>query len=321
MNRQKLAIVVGLLVTVLLLAMPLYLTSSYYLGRVAEIFITCIFTLGLWIIMSIGEVSFAHAGFMLIGAYTVALLTVRTGTSFWLALPAAGLISVIVAFFTGFAGLRRVRGVYFFIYSLALGESIRLIALYWKGLTGGINGIFPVPRPELFGIDFTGPAFYYLCLGILFITFGVMYGIWRSRVGDILRGVRDNEKLASASGIPVFRYRMMAWLICCFFAGISGGLLASFIGFTAPNEFVILRGVTAIIHIVVGGQASPFGPLIGTGFMMLISTLIKDISGAPYWIEPLMYGTVLIIALLGMRSGIWEFLIKVLKREGVVAGK
>jgi branched-chain amino acid transport system permease protein len=151
-------------------------------------------------------------------------------------------------------------------------------------------------------------AFYYLCLAVLLVTFGIMYRIWHSRIGNLIRAVRSSEKLANAFGISAFKYRMIAWLLGCFFAGITGGLTASLIGFTNPNEFLVVKGMYPLIHVIIGGISNPFGPLIGTGFMMIISTIAKDIIGIPYWGEPLMYGLVLLIVLVGLRISIWEFL-------------
>jgi branched-chain amino acid transport system permease protein len=321
MKKQKIPMVVGVLVAALLLVMPLYLTNRYYQNRMAEILIAGILTLSLWIFMGVGEVSFAHSSFMCIGAYTVALFMVRGGISFWLGLPAAGIAAAIIAIPIGFIGLRRVRGVYFFMFSLAVGESIRLVFLYWTKLTGGVNGISGIPRPKLFGINFASPVpYYYLCLAMLLITFTVMYFVWRSQVGVRLRAVRSSLKLAGACGISGFRYRMIAWLICCFFAGIAGGLTTSLIGFVSPHEYVVIKTIYPLTHIIIGGLDSPFGPLVGTGLMMLFSTAIKDIGGAPYWVEPLTYGLVLLIVLVVLRIGIWEFLREKLRPAGATAG-
>jgi branched-chain amino acid transport system permease protein len=316
MTKQKLPVIMGVVAGVLLLAMPLYLTNRYYQNRMAEILIAAILALALWIIMGAGEINFGQAGFMCIGAYTSTLLMMRAGINFWLALPAAGVAAAAVGLPIGFIGLRRVRHVYFFMFSLSVGESIKLTAQYWKSLTGGINGIPGIPRPELLGISLASPvAFYYLCLPILLITLGVIYVVWNSRFGNILRAVRGSEKLTGAFGISAFAYRNMAWLLCCFFAGIAGGLSASFVGFVSPNEFGVMKTNYPLVHILIGGRTSPFGPLIGTALMMLFSTGVRDIAGAPYWVEPLSYGMALLIVLIGLRSGIWEFLIQALRPQ------
>jgi branched-chain amino acid transport system permease protein len=286
----------------------------------AEILIAAIFALSLWIFMGVNEVSFAHSGIMCIGAYTVALLMMRGGINFWVALLAAGIAAAIIAFPIGFIGLRRVRGVYFFMFSLAVGESIRLIFLYGGEFTGGMNGIPGIPRPELFGIDFTSPVlYYYLCLAILLITLGIMFVIWQSQVGARFRAVRCSEKLACACGISAFRYRMIAWLVSCFFAGIAGGLTASFMGFVSAHEYVPIKTMFPLAHIIIGGLDSPFGPLVGTSLMMLFSTAIKDVGGAPYWVEPLTYGIALLTVLVVLRIGIWEFLREMLRPGGAAA--
>lgn len=318
MNRQKMPMVFATLTGALLIAAPLYLTSPYYQGRLTDILIACISALGLWILMVVGEISFSHAGFMCIGAYTVALLMKRSDVSFWLALPAGGLISAIMALLIGAIGLKRVRGVYFFIFSLAVGESIRLVAHNWTGFTGGVEGIADIPRPDLFGFSFSSSeSFYYLSLGIFLITIGIIYVTWRSRAGDLFRAIHSSEKLAAACGISPFAYRMEAWLMCCFFAGIAGGLGASHIRFTGPGEFVPLKTMYPLAHIIIGGQASPFAPLIGTTLMMLVSTVTMDIGRAPDWFEPLMYGLVLVAVRIGLRGGVWEFLVKLFSASKV----
>lgn len=320
MKKQKIPMIVGVLVAVFLLVMPLYITNPYYQNRMCEILIACITTLALWILRCVGEVSFAHSGFLCIGSYTVALLMMRGGINFWLSLPAAGIAAAIIAFLIGFVGLRKVRHVYFFMFSLTVGETIRLIFMYSGEFTGGVNGIPGIPRPQLFGIDFTPPVpYYYLCLAILLITLGIMHITWRSQIGTRLKAVRYSEKVAGACGISGFRYRMIAWLMCCFFAGIAGGLTPSFIGFVSPHEYVVGKTLYPLAHMIIGGLDSPFGPLVGTGLMMLFSTTVKDIGGAPYWVEPLTYGIVLLTVLVFLRTGIWEFVRERLRPPGETA--
>ena len=156
MNRERLINTLGPIVAILLaIAAPLLLDSIYWTSVLTMIVINALMAASLRIIFLIGEFSLGHVGFMCIGAYTSALLTLKVGLPFGLTLPVAGLMAGLVAFALGYPFMR-VKGIYFSILTLVASESIRLLAFNWKNLTGGYEGLIGFPGAGVFSIPGLG---------------------------------------------------------------------------------------------------------------------------------------------------------------------
>lgn len=182
---------------------PVFLDSAYWLHLIIQMSLMSIMATGLYLIFTTGQVSFAHAGFAGIGAYTSAMLALNWGVSSWIALPAAAIMPGLFALLIGWITLR-IKGAYFFLATFAFGQIVVLIiSNYLTDVFGGVSGLTRIPAPNaitlpgLSSIQFAGKVpFYYLALVLMLITVAVMYRLDKSRIGKILRAIQAGDSLA-----------------------------------------------------------------------------------------------------------------------------
>ena len=265
----------GVLATIVLLTLPMWLENQFYLHQATIIFLFSVVALGYWLIYRTGQVSFAQAGFMMIGAYTTACLTKYLDFSFWLTLPLAGVVTALVALAIGIPTLR-LRGAYFFLITFAFGEVIRLFFNNaWESVFGGTLGIHRIPSPSTIEIPYLftlvfdkthegNISYYYLVLVFFTVTMLVMRQVDRTRVGKTIVGLRDAEDLSEAIGVPTMAYRVFAFAFAAFFTGIAGGIYAAYHTFIDPVTFMIVHSIEYLSFFIVGGHGSVWGSLLGT---------------------------------------------------------
>ena len=276
----------GLLAAIVLLTLPMWLENQFYLHQATIIFLFSVVALGYWLIYRTGQVSFAQAGFMMIGAYTTACLTKYLDFSFWLTLPLAGVVTALVALAIGIPTLR-LRGAYFFLITFAFGEVIRLFFNNaWESVFGGTLGIHRIPSPSTIEIPYLftlvfdkthegNISYYYLVLVFFTVTMLVMRQVDRTRVGKTIVGLRDAEDLSEAIGVPTMAYRVFAFAFAAFFTGMAGGIYAAYHTFIDPVTFMIVHSIEFLSFLIVGGPTSVWGPLLGTGVVRLIAELSR----------------------------------------------
>ena len=273
-NNGLLIGIAGLLFLILLL-MP-KLIGSYWIHVLMLMFFHGILAVSLRQMLVLQQVSFAHPAFMAIGAYTSTLLVMNFGLSFWLTILLAGFVSSGIALLLGLPVLR-LMGPYFFLASFAFLEMIRMIFTRFYVPFGGAMGIYNIPPPNPLGsIDFSSIShFYYLVLILLVITLLVFYSLEKSRFGQSWHAIGQSHILAASIGLNVMGYRVLAFVIGCFFAGLSGACLAHYMTHIVPTEFGLHLAVNCIVWVVVGGIGSVFGPAIGAGVLTLIPQVVK----------------------------------------------
>jgi len=298
MDRRK---AIHLLILVGLAAFPAFTQDPYILSILIT---TGIWTTSVWgvrVIMSTGQLTLGHAAYMAVGAYASTLLTMKVGLSFWLAFPLAGLISSLVALLIGYPTLR-IKGVYFAIITFAFAEIVRLLIVHWPSLLGGYGGIPDVPPPSpIFTISFKSRIpYYYLILAVCLFTYWVMVRIDKSRIGRIFSSIHESDTLAEAIGINIMRYKVTAFCIGCFFAGLSGSFYAHYFNFTSPEFFTIWQSVYCLLFVIVGGVGSVWGPLLGSFFMTLIPELLRVTRE----LEPVIYAVILIVIMFLLPGGL-----------------
>jgi branched-chain amino acid transport system permease protein len=298
MDKVKLG---HLIVLIVLLTLPVATRDPYFLN----LFITVgIWTTSVWgvrLIMSTGQLTLGHAAYMAVGAYASTLLTMKAGLSFWLAFPLAGMISSLIALLIGYPILR-IKGVYFSIITFAFAEIIRLIIVHWPDVLGGYGGIPNIPPPQpIFSIRFTSRVpFYYLILAISLSTYLFMVRIEKSRLGRIFSSIHESDTLAESIGINIMKYKMIAFCLGCFFAGLSGSFYAHYFNFTSPEFFTIWQSIYCLIFVIVGGVGSVFGPFLGSLFMTLVPEFLR---GAKEY-EPVVYAIILILIMFLLPGGL-----------------
>jgi len=321
-NKSSLASSVGwALAVVLAIVFPLALSSIYWTSVLTKIIIYVLMAVSLRTIYLVGEFSLGHVGFMCVGAYTSALLTLKAGLPLAFTLPVGGLLAGFTAFSLGYPFMR-VKGIYFVILTVLTSESFRQLALNWKSLTGGIDGLIGFPGagalslPGIGQVDFGGPnEYYYLTLSVVCVSLYLLHRIEKSRLGFIWLAIRETDKMAGAVGINVLRYKVINFSIACFFAGIGGALLAHSEQALSAMEgasFGIMTTIYLLVYMVVGGRMRFEGPIVGTVVLSLVSEFTRPVEEY----QPMIIGAIAIavvmilpdgLSIIPEKIGLWRF--------------
>ncbi len=210
-----------------------------------------------------GLIQLGQAAFVGVGAYTSALLVLKAGWSFWLALPAgmalAGLLALLIAL-----PMLRLRGHYLALATVGLNVSAEIVMKNWAPVTGGDDGISGIPGVVLFGHEIaTDRGAYFLALAFLAGVALFALALRRSRFGRAMIALRDDEIAAATSGVPVVRTKVLAFVIASMLAGLSGSLYAHYAHFIAPGDFDLAHSVTLLVMLIAGGELSVAGCIVG----------------------------------------------------------
>lgn len=244
---------------------PLVGFSNYYLTLFVMMSIYVISAMGLNLLLGYGgQVSVGQAGFLMIGAYSVAIFSSKVGLPLLVTLPIAGIITGIVGLIIGLSSVR-LKGHFLALVTLGFGISVPQIMLNWSNLTGGYSGMSVTKPNIIFGIHF-----YYVAIVIMLLIIVVIYNIVNSSLGRAFIAVRDSEVAAESMGINVPLYKLFLFVISSFFTGIAGGLYAYWFGFVSPNDFTLATSFLILAMVVVGGLASIPGAIIGAVVLSLI---------------------------------------------------
>ncbi|MFC1872219.1 branched-chain amino acid ABC transporter permease [Chloroflexota bacterium] len=251
---------------------PLYL-GNYWLGVANLIGITLIAAMGLNILIGYcGQLSIGHAGFIAVGAYTTAILTNRLEMPFLVGLMGAGVVAGLVGLVFGLPSIR-VKGFYLAISTIAAQFIIIWVINHWS-YTGGFTGI-SVPYASILGYQFrTEASQYYLIAGIAVLVVFIVKNLSRTRVFRAFIAIRDNDLAAEVMGVNLLRYKLLAFFLGCFFAGISGALLAHWIGFLNAEQFSLSESILYIGMIIIGGLGTTIGPILGVVFIRLLQQIL-----------------------------------------------
>jgi branched-chain amino acid transport system permease protein len=264
---------------VFLLIFP-FVANAYLLYVANMIGFAVIAAIGLNILTGFtGQISLGHAAFAGVGGYTSAILVTKLGFSFWIALPCAGIMAAISGLIIGIPSLR-VKGLYLCIATLAAQFIFEFIFVHWESLTQGVRGL-NVPPPSIgsFLIN-TEKRFYFLTLFMVVLAVVYARNLVRSRVGRAFVAIRDRDLAAEIIGINLFRYKLTAFAISSFYAGIAGALWVGFIRIVTPEHFPFHLSVQYLAMVIVGGMGSVLGSIFGAVFMTLIPELLNVLSSS-----------------------------------------
>ena len=268
----------GLLILALIVLCLVPWMGSYYLvGFLNQLFITIIVVLGLQIVSGYcGQISFGQAAFMAVGGYTSAILTQKLGLSFWAALPLAGIITGIIGLIGGAPSLR-IKGFYLAVATIAIHFVTMWLILHLE-ITGRSEGL-TVESPCIGEFCFdTDERMFYLIMPIMVIMTFAARNLVRTRAGRAFVAVRDNDLAAQVMGINLFYYKMLAFFISCFYAGIGGALWAHLTLVCHYEQFTLLHALWYIGMLIVGGFGSIPGVFFGVLLIRVLDELVMLVS-------------------------------------------
>jgi len=291
--------VLSVAAAVFLLGWPL-LTDDKFLHHVGVlIMLTSISAASLHLIIRTGHVSLCHAAFMAFGAYGSVLTVMRLGMPFPVGLlvgmGAAALLAAVIG-----PIVLRLTGKYFVLITFLFGEVVRMAIVENMELTGGSNGIFNVPPPH--PVFLSNLNYYYLALAFAVLGVGLCARLLSSEFGRAMNSMRESDRLAECSGVPVIRFKVIVFIIACALAGMSGALMAHYNKVISPENFSGLISLNLVVMNVIGGMSSLAGALIGTVFMVLLPELLRGYVN----LQQIMFGAVLFATMAFMPGGIIE---------------
>ncbi len=251
-----------------------------------------------------GQVTVGHVGVYAIGAYTSALLAINAGFPFWIALPCAILFACLAGVIVGIPSFR-LEGAYLALATLGLGESVRIM-ISVTDYFGSTLGISDIPPPNFFGIELHTPErYYYLALPITLLGIFLSFKLLKSSTGRAFMALREDPLAAAAAGVPVRRYKLLAFVLSAAYAGCAGSLKAHLDpGYIHPNNFTLIEMVTLLLMVVFGGIGNIWGGIIGA----ILITIIYDLTRDYYQYQLLIFGLTIVLTVLFMPKGIGGFI-------------
>lgn len=298
MKKIQLSYLINLAAAVIIFAIIFILQMTgiigrYYMGILITLLINIILTVSLNLATGfLGQLTLGHAGFMSVGAYSAALFTMNSGLPAALAFPLAlvigGIAAAVFGIMIGIPALR-LKGDYLAIITLGFGEIIRVIILNVK-FTGGAKGLTGIDRLTNF------PYAYIVTV----LTITLMFLLIRSRHGRAIISIREDEIAAESSGINTTYYKLLAFTIAAFFAGVAGGLYAHWQSVLDATKFGFNFSIDIMVMVVLGGMGSITGSILAASILTFLPELLRDFSQY----RMLIYAILLIVMMLFKPSGL-----------------
>jgi branched-chain amino acid transport system permease protein len=291
----------ALVVLLILLVLP-FMLSDYPRALVAEIFIFAILAMSLDLLLGFtGLMSLGHAAFFGLGAYAIAVLGVHFGLNAWLGLLAGVGIAATGAAVIGFFCVRT-GGIPFLMLTLAFSQLLFTVALKWRDVTGGSDGMAISERPTFFGYELGNSlVMYFMALFFFVLVYWGLRRLLNAPLGHVFVGIRENEARMEAIGYPVRVYKLLSFIIAGAFAGLAGGLYAIFNGFISSDALYWTASGDILIMAMLGGAGTLIGPVIGTGIFLLMKNVVSSYS--EHWLS--IIGITFICCVMFFPGGVW----------------
>lgn len=285
MNKKILFTVLFCCASIILMVfLPVMMPGPYILQVLIFTVMNVVLASSLRLINLSGQMSLAHGGMMMIGAYAAAILVMKLGFSSWLGLFLSGVAAAAIAFLIGFP-FSRLKGIYFSMVTIFLAQIATLFIEQWKSLTGGSQGIYGIPKPDaiiipgLLTIKFTSDvSLYYLLVAITVVSLLIMYAIEHSRIGLTFLSIRQSDSLSESIGVNTMGYKVLAFTLGGFFAGIMGGFYSQYLSTISPDTFNFIFAVNILIYMMVGGEEKFIGPIIGAVVLTLLPEVARPLK-------------------------------------------
>ena len=291
---------INIVLVIIFIVVGTLLTGGDSLSRASR---ALILQIGIYVILAVslniatgylGQLPLGHAGFMAVGAYSAALfwkatLNMPTPVSIILGLIIAGLIAAVFGIIIGIPALR-LKGDYLAIITLGFGEIIRIAIINLSGITGGTPGLLNVPKYSSFLVVF-------LCVAA---TIAAIHFIMHSRHGRAILSIRENEIAADSCGVNLTYYKVLAFALSAFFAGIAGALYAGFQGSLFPKSFDFMASINILVMVVLGGMGSMLGSVIAATVLTALPLVLQALAAY----RMVIYSILLIIVMIFKPSGL-----------------
>jgi branched-chain amino acid transport system permease protein len=290
---------VWVIAAIVLLGWP-WLTEDKFFHHVGVLIcLTSIGAASLHLIIRTGHVSLGHAAFAAIGAYGSTITVMRLGLPWPVGLlvgvGAAALLAAVVG-----PIVLRLTGKYFVLITFLFGEMVRMAAVEAVWLTGGSNGIFNVPPPH--PLLLSNRLHYYFALAFAVFGVGLCARILTSEYGRAMDSIREGERLAECSGVPVIRVKVTVFVIACALAGLQGVLQAHYVRYVGPESYSVVQSLNLVVMNVIGGMSSLAGALLGTVFMVTLPELLRGYVN----LQQIMFGFILFATMAFLPGGLIE---------------
>lgn len=292
------------------------LLNPYYLQIAMFMLINAILGISIYLTLSTGQLSLGNAGFMSIGAYTSALLSLKAGLPIFLAIPIGGIAACLLAAVIGIP-TTRLQGIYLAIATLGFGEVVRVIILNMK-ITNGALGLSGIPSLSVsIGKQLTAAGLGEGILGLtlqqvsnlavilllaILVVFLVFFSLRlrSSRIGRAFAAIKEDEHAAEVTGVNTVYYKLLAFFLGAFVAGIAGGLAAHLTFYIGPKDFSYHRAVEILLFAVFGGSNVVWGPLLGAVILTSLPEMLRSV--AEY--REMIYGAILVVMMIFRPQGL-----------------
>lgn len=282
---------------ILLLIFPfLPFTNRYFLDLAIVILTYIMLGWGLNIVVGMaGLLDLGYVAFYAVGAYSFAIISLNFGLGFWICLPLAGILAALWGILLGFPVLR-LRGDYLAIVTLAFGEIITIVLKNWVSLTGGPDGLSRIPRPTLFGLEFThggdwsfaqftGLSYsplhkfvilYYIIIALVLLTYFVTNRVKTMPIGRAWEAMREDEIASRSLGINIVTTKLTAFSLGAMFGGFAGAFFATKQGYISPESFVFIESAMILAIVVLGGMGSQIGVAIAAVIVTVCNESLRE---------------------------------------------
>jgi branched-chain amino acid transport system permease protein len=295
LNRVFKAKLSGLLACfIIVFLLPVFIDNEFYLQFLTSSAIIAISVIGFDLLTGYtGYVSFGHAGFMGIGAYTFALLVVKVGMNFWFALFLAVILTGVIAYLVSIPTFR-LSGIYFSIGTLAFSQIFYAVVYNWTSLTGGAFGLSGIHTP------FTLTGYYYFTFISMLIIGLLVNRIVKSPIGKALGSIKENEKLASSVGVDTVKIKRFTFTVSGIIGGFAGAILVGLVQFASPNSFSLSISLEYLVITVVGGAGTLIGPAVAAFGLNLLGQYLAQFQE----LRLAFYGLILVMVIMFLPGGV-----------------
>ena len=290
----------ALVLVALLACVPLFVSSPYWLGVLIVSVYFALLALG-WNLLAgfTGQFSLAPAAFAMLGAYATALLDYHLKAPLAIGIPAAIVATALLGFLLGRIVLR-LKGPYLALTTLSFAEIARVVVYNSYNFTRGDQGLnVPALMDSRVG-------YYYLFLAVLVATLGGLYLLMRGKAGRFWLAIRDDETGAESRGIPVVRYKTIAFALSCAICGVAGSLYGTFSQLVSPELGLLQQTGLVIAMVVIGGMGTLTGPLVGALLVYLASEWLRGFGG----IQLIVFSAAVIVVARFFRAGLWGLAVR-----------